>query len=165
MDTASRTQRPRVMERTLVLIKPEGVMRGLIGEIISRLERKGLNIAGLKLLMLSRSQGEALYSMHKTKDFFPVLLSHMTSGPIIAMVAEGPDAIGAVRRMIGATDPQEATPGSIRADFALNKTQNIVHAADSKENADREISIFFRPSEILSYDKPTETRYLLGPQA
>ena len=165
VDTTRHTQVQIAMERTLVLIKPEGVMRGLIGEIISRLEKKGLNIAAMRLLVLSKSKGEALYSMHRTKNFFPILLGHMRSGPIIAMVVEGPDAINVVRGMIGATNPQEAAPGSIRADFALNKTQNIVHAADSKENADREISIFFEPSEILSYSKPTEARFLLGPQA
>ena len=151
------------MERTLVLIKPEGVARGLIGEVISRFERKGLNIAALKLLMLSKNQSESLYAMHRTKDFYSILLKHMMSAPIVAMVVEGPNAIMAVRRIVGATNPQEAAPGSIRADLALNVTQNIVHAADSMENAEREIKIFFSPDAMISYDKPTEKKFLLGP--
>ncbi len=150
------------MERTLVLVKPEGVMRGLIGEVISRVERKGLNIAAIKLLKISRTQAEDLYSMHKTKDFFSKLLNQITSTPIVVMVVEGPNAVRSVRRMVGATDPQEADPGSIRADFALNTTQNIVHAADSVNNAEREIRIFFEPHEILNYIKPTEAKFLLG---
>jgi nucleoside-diphosphate kinase len=149
-------------EKTLLLIKPEGVMRGLIGEVIARLEKKGLNIAGIKLLKMSKSQSEALYSMHKTKDFFPKLLDHMTSSPIIAMVIEGPNVVSIIRAMIGATDPQDAAPGTIRAEFALNKTQNIVHASDSSENATREIYIFFNQEEIISYEKPTEIEFLIG---
>ncbi|WP_455370045.1 nucleoside-diphosphate kinase [[Eubacterium] cellulosolvens] len=150
------------MEKTLLLIKPEGVMRGLIGEVIARLEKKGLNIAAIKLLKMSKSQSEALYSMHKTKDFFPKLIDHMTSSPIIAMVIEGPNVVNIARAMIGATDPKDAAPGTIRAEFALNKTQNIVHASDSSENATRETSIFFRQEEIISYEKPTEIEFLGG---
>jgi nucleoside-diphosphate kinase len=150
------------MERTLVLIKPEGVMRGLIGEVISRIERKGLNLTAIKLLRMSKEQAETLYSMHKTKDFYLRLLNHMTYGPIIAMVVEGPNAVIAIRRIVGVTNPQEADVGSIRADFALNTTQNIVHAADSIENANLEIKIFFEQNEIATYSKPTETAFLLG---
>jgi nucleoside-diphosphate kinase len=150
------------MERTFLLVKPDGVMRGLIGEVASRLERKGLNIAALKILMISKSQSEALYSMHKEKGFYPRLIRHITSAPVAVMVIEGPNCIQAVRRMVGATNPQEAAPGSIRADFALNTTQNTVHAADSMENAEREIKIFFKPDEILSFSKPTETKFLHG---
>jgi len=150
------------MERTLVLIKPEGVMRGLIGQVISRIERKGLNLAAIKLLRMSRDQAESLYSMHRTKDFYTKLLDHITSGPVIAMVIEGPSAVIAIRRIVGATNPQEADGGSIRADFALNTTQNIVHAADSAENATREIKIFFGQNEIVTYGKPTEMAFHLG---
>jgi len=150
------------MERTLVLIKPEGVMRGLIGEVISRIERKGLNVTAIKLLRMSKEQAETLYSMHKAKEFYLRLLNHMTSGPIIAMVVEGPNAVIAIRRIVGVTNPQEADVGSIRADFALNTTQNIAHAADSIENANREIKIFFEQNEIATYSKPTETAFLLG---
>lgn len=150
------------MERTLVLIKPDGVMRGLIGQVISRIERKGLNVTAIKLLRMSKDQAETLYSMHRTKDFYLRLLDHVTSGPIIAMVVEGPNAVIAIRRIVGVTNPQEADVGSIRADFALNTTQNIAHAADSIENATREIKIFFDQNEIATYSKPTETTFLLG---
>ena len=149
-------------EKTLLLIKPEGVMRGLIGEVISRVEKKGLNIAGIKLVKMNKSQSEALYSLHKMKDFFPMLIDHMTLSPIIAMVIEGPNVVRIIRSMIGATDPKDSAPGTIRAEFALNKTQNIVHASDSSENATREISIFFKQEEIISYGKPTETEFLMG---
>lgn len=135
-------------------------MRGLIGEVISRFERKGLNIIALKILNISSRQAEALYSAHRTKDFYKRLLEHIMSGPVVAMVVEGPNAVKAVRRLVGATNPQEADPGSIRAEFALNITQNIVHAADSLENASNEIKIFFEDNEILSYKKPTETQFL-----
>ncbi|MBS7629423.1 nucleoside-diphosphate kinase [Candidatus Bathyarchaeota archaeon] len=148
------------MERTFVLIKPEGVMRGLIGEVISRFERKGLNVIALKILNISSRQAEDLYSVHRTKDFYKRLLEHIMSGPVVAMVIEGPNAVKAVRRLVGATNPQEADPGSIRAEFALNITQNIVHAADSLENASNEIKIFFEDNEILNYKKPTETQFL-----
>lgn len=149
-------------EKTLLLIKPEGVMRGLIGKVITRIERKGLNITAIKLLKMSKNQGEAVYSIHRTKEFFPKLIDHMTSSPIIAMVIEGPNVVSIIRAMIGATDPQDAVPGTIRAEFALNKTQNIVHASDSSENATREIDIFFNQEEIVSYEKPTETEFLIG---
>ena len=148
--------------KTLLLIKPEGVMLGLVGKVIARIERKGLNIAAIKLLKMSKNQGETLYSIHKTKEFFPKLIDHMTSSPIIAMVIEGPNVVSIIRAMIGATDPQEAVPGTIRAEFALNKTQNIVHASDGSENATREIDIFFNQEEIVSYKKPTETEFLTG---
>lgn len=151
------------MERTFVLIKPDGVMRGLIGETVSRIERKGLNIASIKLIQMSKAQAENLYSMHRTKEFFHKLLSHITSAPVVVMVVEGPNAIAAARKLVGATNPQEATPGTIRADFALNTTQNVVHTADSQENAEREIKIFFDAKEVVSYNKPTETRYLFSP--
>ncbi len=149
-------------DKTLLLIKPEGVLRGLIGEVIARIEKKGLNIAGIKLIKMTKNQSESLYSMHKMKDFFPMLISHMTSSPIMAMVIEGPNVVNIIRTMIGSTDPKDASPGTIRAEFALNKTQNIVHASDSPENATREISIFFKQEEIISYEKPTETEFLMG---
>ncbi|MGQ9542910.1 MAG: nucleoside-diphosphate kinase [Candidatus Bathyarchaeia archaeon] len=135
-------------------------MRGLVGEVISRFERKGLNIAAVKLLKASNRQIEALYSIHRTRDFYQRLVEHITSGPVVAMVIEGPSAVKAVRRIVGATNPQEADPGSIRAEFALNITQNIVHAADSLESASNEIKIFFEDHEILSYRKPTESKFL-----
>ncbi|MEM2943046.1 MAG: nucleoside-diphosphate kinase [Candidatus Bathyarchaeia archaeon] len=147
------------MERTLLLVKPDGVMRGLIGEVISRIERKGLKIAGLKILTLTKEQAESLYSIHRTKEFYPRLIRHITSGPVAAVVIEGPDCVRAVRRVVGATNPQEATPGSIRGDLALNTTENVVHAADSVENAEYEIEILFKQYE-MNHSKPAaESRY------
>lgn len=149
------------MEKTLLFVKPEGVMRGLIGEVVNRMERKGFNIIASKLLQMSRPQAEELYSPHKGKPFYEQLISHVTSGPIFAMVLMGPSSVSIVRKMTGATDPRTAEPGTIRGDFAMGITPNIVHAADSPESAQREIPIFFTQAEILSYEKPTEKEYVL----
>jgi len=136
-------------------------MRGLIGEITARFEKKGLLITAMKLLWLSRDQAERLYQMHRGKEFYEKLVQHVTSGPVVAMVMEGPSAVSVVRSMIGKTDPTEAKPGTIRGDYALNVTKNVIHASDSPENAEREIKIFFEEGEIVRYEKPTESRYLL----
>jgi len=136
-------------------------MRGLIGEITARFEKKGLLITAMKLLWLSRDQAERLYQMHRGKEFYEKLVQHVTSGPVVAMVMEGPSAVSVVRSMIGKTDPTEAKPGTIRGDYALNVTKNVIHASDSPENAEREIKIFFKEGEIVRYEKPTESRYLL----
>ena len=135
-------------ERTLVFLKPSAVIRGLMGEIISRIERKGLKITAMKLLKLSREKAEELYEMHKEKAFFQELVSHVTSGPVLAMVIEGPNAIAVMRNLIGKTNPLEASPGTIRGDYALNVTKNVIHASDSPENAEREIKIFFKEEEL-----------------
>ena len=148
-------------EQTFSFLKPESVMRGLIGEIISRFERKGLLLVAGKLIQMSAQQAEKLYEMHKGKPFFKELVSHVTSGPVFVMIWEGPNAIVVVRNIVGATNPVNAAPGSIRGDYALTVTPNAIHAADSKENATRELSIFFSPSEIARYSKPTESQYLL----
>jgi len=148
-------------QRTLVFLKPEAVMRGLIGEIITRFEKKGLLITAIKLLWMSKDQAERLYEMHKGKEFYKKLVQHVTSGPVLAMVIEGPKAISIVRSMIGKTDPAEAGFGTIRGDYALNVTKNVIHASDSPENAEREMGIFFKDEEIVRYEKPTESRYLL----
>lgn len=148
-------------EHTLVFLKPEAVMRGIMGEIISRIERKGFNIAAMKLTQLTKSQAERLYEMHKGKSFFDALVQHVTSGPVLAIIVEGPNAVSVIRNMIGKTNPQEAQPGTIRADYGLNVTKNVIHASDSQESAEREIKIFFSKHEILRYEKPTEKRYLL----
>lgn len=148
-------------EQTFSFLKPESVMRGLIGEIISRFERKGLILVAAKLIQMSAQQAEKLYEMHKGKPFFKELVSHVTSGPVFVMIWEGPNAIMVVRNLVGATNPVNAVPGSIRGDYALTVTPNAIHAADSKENATRELSIFFSPSEIAQYSKPTESQYLL----
>jgi len=148
-------------ERTLVFLKPEAVMRGLIGEIITRIEKRGLTIAAMKLVQLTSKQAGEIYEMHRGKDFYQPLIEHVTSGPVLAMVIEGPNAISILRSMIGKTNPVEAQPGTIRGDYAITTTKNIIHAADSTENAEREIKIFFSPDEILKYQKPTESKYLL----
>lgn len=148
-------------QKTLVFLKPEAVMRGLMGEIITRFEKKGLLITAMKLLWMSREQAERLYEMHRGKEFYEKLVQHVTSGPVLAMVIEGPKAISVVRSMIGKTDPAEAKLGTIRGDYALNVTKNVIHASDGPENAEREIKIFFKDEDIVHYEKPTESRYLL----
>ncbi len=153
-------KRKGLTERTLVFLKPEAVMRGLIGEIISRIERKGFTIAAMKLLQTTRKQAEKIYEVHKGKNFYEPLIVHVTSGPILAMVIEGPNAVSVLRNMIGKTNPVEAQSGTIRGDFALNVRKNMIHASDSLENAKREIGIFFRFDEILKYRKPTEAQYM-----
>lgn len=140
-------------ERTLVFLKPEAISRGLMGEIISRIERRGLTIAAMKLLQPTRKQAEKIYEVHKGKTFYEPLIEHVTSGPVLAMVVEGPNAVSILRKMIGKTDPLEAQSGTIRGDFALNVQKNIIHASDSLENARKEIVILFEPDEILDYRK------------
>ena len=130
-------------ERTLILIKPDGVERGLIGEVLSRIERKGYTVVALELRTLDVATAEEHYGEHKGKPFFGELVEFITSGPLVAGVIEGPDAIAAWRQMMGATKPLEATPGSIRADLAVEMGRNIVHGSDSPESAEREIGLFF----------------------
>lgn len=148
-------------ERTFSFLKPESVMRGLIGEIVARFEKKGLLLVAAKLIQMTNEQAERLYEIHKGKPFFHELVSHVTSGPVFAMVWQGPNAVTVVRNLVGATNPMNASPGTVRGDFAIALTPNAIHAADSVENADRELSIFFSPNELLSYGKPTEQAYLL----
>ena len=133
----------RTSERTLVLIKPDGVSRGLVGEVIARIERKGMRIVAMKLRVLDRESAEHHYAEHAGKDFYESLVEFITSGPLVALVAEGPRAIEAFRALAGATDPVRAAPGTIRGDHALAVQQNIVHGSDSPESAEREIKIFF----------------------
>lgn len=130
-------------ERTLVLIKPDGVRRGVIGDVISRLERKGLQVLALELRTLSRDTAEDHYAEHRERPFFGELVEFITGGPLVALVAEGPRAIEAFRTLAGATDPVKATPGTIRGDYALEIGENIVHGSDSPESAAREIKLFF----------------------
>jgi len=144
------------MERTLLIVKPDGVVRGLIGEIISRVERKGLKIVALKMTKLSKEKAEELYSVHKGKSFFQELIEHITSAPIVAMILEGENAIRIIRNMIGATDPSKANHGTIRGDYALTITKNVVHAADSKENAEREIKVIFGAEKPIEYRRADE---------
>ncbi|MCL6610471.1 MAG: nucleoside-diphosphate kinase [Peptococcaceae bacterium] len=144
------------MERTYLMIKPDGVQRGLIGEIISRFEKKGLKILGLKMLKISREMAERHYAEHAGKPFFGPLVDYITSGPVVAMVVEGKDAISTAREMMGATNPLKAAPGTIRATYGMDVGRNIIHGSDSKDSADREISIFFRPEELVDYGRDVD---------
>ncbi len=137
------------VERTLVLVKPDGVERGLVGEVISRFERKGFKIKALKMLKMTREMAEDFYSVHREKPFFQDLVEFITSGPIVAMILEGDSAIDVVRLMIGATDGRKAQPGTIRGDYALSIQNNIVHASDSQESFQREYKIVFSEDEII----------------
>ncbi|HHY93653.1 MAG TPA: nucleoside-diphosphate kinase, partial [Firmicutes bacterium] len=139
------------MERTLVLVKPDGVKRALVGEVISRLERKGLCLVGMKLMKVSRELAERHYDVHRGKPFFPGLIEFITSGPVVAMAWEGPQAVEVVRSLMGATDCRRAAPGTIRGDLGLDVGHNLVHGSDSPETAARELSLFFRPEEIVSW--------------
>jgi len=138
-----------VVQRTLIVIKPDGVKRGLVGEIISRFERKGFKIKALKMVWLSREQAEEFYSVHKGKHFFEDLVSFVTSGPVVAMVIEGDEAIEVARLMIGATDGRKAQPGTIRGDYSLSIQENVVHASDSPESFEREFRVIFREDEVV----------------
>jgi nucleoside-diphosphate kinase len=144
------------MERTLVIVKPDGVQRGLTGEIIRRFERRGLRIGAMKLMQIPLELAQKLYAVHQGKHFYEGLLKYITSGPVVVMVLEGNDAIEIVRRTMGATNPAEAAPGTIRADFALETGRNLVHGSDSPETAKYEVPLFFRDDEILSYSRDTD---------
>lgn len=145
------------MERTFVAIKPDAVERGLIGEIITRFEKKGFKIIAMKLIHLSREQAEEHYIEHKGKGFFDNVVNFLASGPIVAMAIQGVNAISEVRKMLGATRPEEATPGTMRADFAQSKESNIVHGSDSLESAKREIELYFSNDEIfINWSVPSE---------
>ncbi len=136
-------------------------MRGLIGEIVSRFEKKGLVLVAAKLIEITSEQAQKLYEIHKGKAFFQELVSHVTSGPVFLMVWEGPNAVTVARNLVGATNPLNAAPGTVRGDFALSITPNAIHAADSPQNAKREMSIFFSSDEITRHSKPTESEFLL----
>ena len=139
------------MERTLILLKPDAVQRRLVGRIIARIEEKGLKIVGLKMIRVSRELAEKHYAEHREKPFYPELVSFITSAPVVAMVVEGPRAVEVVRKMMGKTNPLEAEPGTIRGDFGLSVTMNLIHGSDSPASAAREIALFFREDELLSY--------------
>ncbi|MGI6307787.1 MAG: nucleoside-diphosphate kinase [Dethiobacteria bacterium] len=144
------------MQKTFVMLKPDAVQRNLIGEIICRFEKKGLKPVALKMLEISRETAEKHYAEHKGKPFFDDLVNFITSGPVVAMIWEGKEAIQVARKMMGNTDPQEAPPGTIRGDYGLFTGNNIVHGSDSLESAAREISLFFSPEEIINYHKSTD---------
>ena len=139
------------IERTLAIIKPDAVQRRLIGEIVGRFERKGLRIIALKMIHIDPSLAERHYAVHKGKPFYEPLLEFITSDPVVVLALEGPQAIKALRNMMGATNPLEAAPGSIRGDYATEITFNLVHGSDSPENAQHELSLFFAPEEFVAY--------------
>lgn len=141
------------MERTLVLIKPDGVQRGLIGEVIARLERRGLRMVGAKFLQVNQELAETHYAIHKGKPFYYGLIAYITSAPVMAMVWEGPNAIAAVRQTMGSTRPTEAAPGSVRHDYALEVGRNLTHASDSVENGQAEVSLWFTDQELVSWER------------
>lgn len=138
-----------VKEETFVMIKPDAVKRGLIGEIISRIEKKGLRIKALKMKWLTREEAEKLYEEHRGKHFFNDLIEFVTSAPVVAMIVEGDNAVDVLRRMIGPTDGRQAPPGTIRGDFSLSVQENVIHASDSKEKVWKEASVFFSKEELV----------------
>ncbi|HMN11414.1 MAG TPA: nucleoside-diphosphate kinase [Bellilinea sp.] len=145
------------MERTLVLCKPDAVQRNLVGEILNRLESRGLKIVGAKFIQVTRELAEAHYAVHKGKSFYENLIQYITSAPVMAIVFEGPQAIAAVRQTMGSTKPLEAAQGSIRHDFGLTIGRNLTHASDSLENAEKEISLWFKPDEVITWTRPLDS--------
>ncbi|MBC1288049.1 nucleoside-diphosphate kinase [Listeria welshimeri] len=144
------------MEQTYVMVKPDGVERGLIGEIVAIIEKKGIKLVAGKLIQIDRKLAEQHYAEHIGKPFFEDLIGFITSGPVFAMVLEGDDVIKIARRMMGKTNPLEADAGTIRAEYAVHTNRNVIHGSDSPESAKREIQLFFEPHEILSYEKAVD---------
>lgn len=148
------------MERTLIIVKPDAVQRGLIGPIITRFEQRGLRIVGLKFMQITRELAERHYAIHQGKPFYEGLLDHITSGPVAVMALEGPQAIAAARATMGATHPLKASPGTIRADFGLEVGRNLIHGSDGPETAHFELDLFFDESELVSWTRDTD-RWIL----
>jgi len=144
------------VERTLVIVKPDGVQRGLIGEIIARLERRGLRLIAMKFMTVSQALAEKHYGVHQGKSFYEGLLKFITSGPVVVMAWEGPKAIAAVRQTVGATNPTAAAPGTVRADLGLDTGRNLIHASDGAETADFELGLWFKPEEFVEWRRDTE---------
>lgn len=150
-------------ERTLVLVKPDGVQRLLVGRILARLEDRGLKLVGLKLVRVDRDLAERHYAVHRSKPFFGSLVDFITSSPLVAAAFEGPNAIALVRAMVGATRPHEAAPGTIRGDYALETAQNLVHASDGAETAEAELGLWFGAGELVEYERDID-RWALAPE-
>ena len=148
------------MERTFLAIKPDGVQRGLVGEIIGRFEAKGFKLVGMKLMTASRELAEKHYDVHKEKPFFPGLVNFITSGPVVAMVWEGEGVVASARKIIGATNPLNAEPGTIRGDFGINVGRNIIHGSDAIETARGEISLWFKEQELSAWE-PSLTPWIV----
>ena len=144
------------MEQTFVMIKPDAVARGLVGEIVSRFEHKGLTVKAMKLIWVTREQAEANYEEHRGKPFFGDLVEYVTRGPVVVLVVEGEQAVPVVRRLIGATDPAQSEPGTIRGDFGLEIGRNLIHGSDSLASAEREIALFFAPNELLNVSRDVD---------
>ena len=145
------------MERILIIIKPDGVQRGLAGEIIRRFEQRGLRIVGLKFMVVDRALAEKHYAVHQGKPFYPGLVDYIISGPVVVLALEGTNAILAGRTTIGETSPAKATPGSIRGDLGLEMGRNLVHGSDSPENGEAEIALWFKPEELVSWQRGTDS--------
>ncbi len=143
------------MERTLVILKPDVVQRGLIGPILTRIEQRGFRIAAMKMMRISRELAEQHYAEHKGKSFYEGLIAFITSAPVVVMVVEGPQAVRIIRQMMGKTNAADAAPGTIRGDFALSM-KNLIHGSDSPESAAREIALYFTEEEILTYERPAD---------
>src|SRR5699024_2664281 len=141
------------MEKTFIMVKPDGVQRGLVGEIVHRFEKKGFTLVGSKLMQISNELAETHYGEHKERPFFGELVEFITSGPVFAMVWEGEDVIKTARAMMGATNPADAAPGTIRGEFGVTVGKNIIHGSDSPDSASREINLFFKEEELVSYNK------------
>ena len=144
------------MERTLIIVKPEGVQRGLIGNVVSRFEQRGFKLVGLKLIQITHELAEQHYGVHKGKPFYAGLVKHITSGPVVVGVVEGPKAISVVRTTMGATNAAEAVPGTIRGDYGLEIGFNIIHGSDGPETAVQEINLFFKSEELVEYTLATQ---------
>jgi nucleoside-diphosphate kinase len=151
-----------VIERTLVLIKPDGVQRLLVGRIIDRYEQRGLKLVGLKLVLVDRSLAERHYAVHRERPFFRQLVDFITSAPLVALALEGLNAVAVCRAINGATRPEEAAPGTLRGDYALETGQNLVHASDSPETAEAELGLWFSPSELVDYGRAIDA-WVAGP--
>jgi nucleoside-diphosphate kinase len=142
-----------MIERTFAMVKPDGVQRGLVGEVVSRFEKRGVKVCALKMMKIPKELAERHYAEHKGKSFYDSLVSFITSGPVVCMVLEGDNAVTVVRAMMGTTNPQDAPIGTIRGDLAMHTSKNIVHGSDSSESANREIALFFNDYEIQKYER------------
>jgi nucleoside-diphosphate kinase len=140
------------LERSLILVKPDGVQRRLIGTIVSRIEQKGLKIVGMKMLAVTKELAAKHYAEHVKKPFYPLLEEFITSGPVVALAVEGPEAVSVMRTMMGSTNGRESTPGTIRGDFGVSRQMNLIHGSDGPDAAQRELEIYFRPEELLDYE-------------
>jgi nucleoside-diphosphate kinase len=144
------------LERSLVIIKPDGVQRGLVGEIVGRLERRGLRLAAMKFMTVSKALAEKHYAVHQGKPFYEPLVSYIVSGPVVVMVWEGNKAVEAIRQTVGATNPTAAAPGTIRADFGMDIGRNLIHASDGAETAAAEVALWFKPEELVDWKRDGE---------